>query len=50
MRDPYQRQAYALRRRGLSMDRFIRAQTPAEKAAAARWVEAWNRVYARDPR
>jgi hypothetical protein len=44
-RDRFQRQAYALRRLTLAMDRVIRAKTHTEKDAAARWVEAWNRAY-----
>jgi hypothetical protein len=46
-RDRFQRQAYALRRLTLAMDRVICAKTATEKGAAARWVEAWNRVYSR---
>ncbi len=46
-RDHFQRQAYALRRLSLAVDRVIRARTDTEKSAAARWVDAWNRAYTR---
>lgn len=41
-RNTPQRQAYALRRLSLAVDRQIRAKTPEEKALATRWAAAWG--------
>jgi len=41
MRDPRQRQAYAMRRMSLACDRVIRKK---DTEQAARWVRAWARV------
>lgn len=41
-RDIHQRQAYALRRLSLAVDRQIRAKTPPEKEQATRWAAAWG--------